>query len=217
MLRGPLLAVLFCLLATPVACGEQRRIPEYSRALPLVWGKLYADGGETLYCGRRFGKRKGRRINVEHVFPMSWVGWALKCGRRQECRESSPRFNLIEADLHNLWPARVDVNKARGSFPFAIIDGEARPFAKCDFEIDERKRIVEPRPEARGEIARTMLYMHDEYGLEIRARLGALLKKWNRDDPPSPEERRRNDLIESIQGNRNRFIDDPRQAQGLRF
>lgn len=193
------------------------RIAQYQQALPVMWGKLYANGGETLYCGVRFGRNKGKRINVEHVFPMSWVTWHLKCGKRSQCRDRSARFNRIEADLHNLWPSRKDVNKARRSHPFAIIKGEEHAFRGCDFEVDPRRKLVEPRPQARGEIARSMFYMAGEYGLEIRSRLGRTLKRWNRDDPVSAEERRRNDLIEKLQGNRNPFIDDPERAERLRF
>lgn len=199
----------------PAPPGE--RVLDYWHALPLVWGTLYRDGGQTLYCARRFGPDKGRAVNVEHVFPMAWVARHLRCGQRQQCRERSARFNLIEADLHNLWPARADVNKARGAHPFAIIDGERRAFEGCDFEVDERRRTVEPRPGARGEIARSMFYMAEEYGLAIYPRQGRLLQRWNRADPVSDEERRRNALIERIQGNRNKFIDDPELAERLRF
>ncbi|OJV26463.1 MAG: hypothetical protein BGO32_12770 [Bacteroidetes bacterium 37-13] len=37
----------------------------------------------------------------------------------------------------------------------------------------------------------------------------ALLKKWNQQDPPSAEERARNEFVFDIQGNRNPFIDNP--------
>ncbi len=212
-----------CVLLATSACAEhdepakRQRIADYKTALSLMWGKLYADGGETLYCAQGFGRDKGARINVEHVFPMSWVAWHLKCGKREECRRNSPEFNRIEADLHNLWPSLRDVNKARRSYPFGVIKGEKHLFKGCDFELDERRRLVEPRPEARGEIARSMFYMASEYGLEIRDRLGNTLLRWNEDDPVSDEERRRNDVIEKIQGNRNPFIDDPSRARGLRF
>lgn len=212
-----------CVLVATSACAEhtevpkRQRIADYKVALDLMWGKLYAEGGETLYCAQGFGRNKGSRINVEHVFPMSWVAWHLKCGKREECRRKNPEFNRIEADLHNLWPSLKDVNKARRSHPFGVIKGEKHHFKNCDFELDERRRLVEPRPEARGEIARSMFYMASEYGLEIRDRLGKTLLRWNRDDPVSDEERRRNDVIEKIQGNRNPYIDDPSRANGLRF
>lgn len=207
--------LLICL--PQISYAEQSRIQDYPQALRLFWSELYAKGGETLYCGKRFGRRKGYGTNVEHVFPMSWATRELRCGDRQQCRERSERFNHIEADMHNLYPAQVHVNEARSSFPFGEIRGERREFGKCDFEIDYRKRWVEPRPAMRGEIARAMLYMHDTYGLKIYRRLGRLLKQWNRDDPPSAEEERRNDIIEKLQGTRNRFIDNPKVANDLWF
>jgi hypothetical protein len=51
------------------------RIIDYHSARLLLWGTLYAQGGETLYCGQQFGASKGKNINIEHVFPMSWVAW----------------------------------------------------------------------------------------------------------------------------------------------
>ena len=129
----------------------------------------------------------------------------------------SRRFNRIEADMHNLYPSRKDINKTRGSFRFGMVRGEKRSFGQCDFELDRRKKSVEPRPEARGNIARAMFYMQDTYGLRIYRRQGELLQNWNREDPPDGEERRRNEVIASIQGNRNKFIDKPTLGEGLRF
>lgn len=148
---------------------------------------------------------------------MSWVTHALKCGRRRQCRETSARFNRIEADLHNLYPARTDLNDARSSFRFGAIGGERREYGHCDFEVDERKRVVEPRPASRGEIARAMFYMHDEYGMTIFTKQGRLLKQWHRQDPPSRHERWRNDVIQRIQGTRNPYIDRPELAVSLPF
>ncbi len=182
-------------------------LKNYNHMLSQLWGSLYSRGGETLYCGKKFGHNKGSKINAEHVFPMAWVAYTLKCGRRNQCRRNNKSFRDIETDLHNIWPARKDVNTARRSYRPAIIKGEHYKFPRCDFEIDESKRVMEPRPAVRGEISRSMFYMNDRYDLYLKPELVRLLKKWNRQDPPSSEERRRNEMIESLQGNRNQFID----------
>ena len=101
--------------------------------------------------------------------------------------------------------------------PFAEIPGEQHAIAGCDIEVDERSRAVEPRPATRGEIARAMFYVQDTYDMPIYPRQGELLLRWHRADPPDAEERRRNDAIAKIQGRRNRFIDEPAQADRLRF
>jgi deoxyribonuclease-1 len=148
---------------------------------------------------------------------MGWVTRELRCGDRNRCRATSPDFNRIESDLHNIYPALPEINSARGSLPYGEVPGEAREFGACDFERDDRPRRVEPRPAVRGEIARAMFYMHRAYGLPIYSRQAEVLLRWHREDPPDAEERRRNDAIEGVQGRRNPFIDDPSLASTLRF
>ena len=50
---------------------------DYQTIRPLFWSRLYANGGQSLYCGKRFGGGSHRGLNVEHVFPMSWATKAL--------------------------------------------------------------------------------------------------------------------------------------------
>jgi deoxyribonuclease-1 len=148
---------------------------------------------------------------------MSWTLKKFGCRDRDNCRKTSPGFNKIEADMHNLYPALQKINSARSSYAFSMIKGEKRHFGNCDFEIDRYKRRVEPRAKSRGNIARAMFYMQQKYGLTIFKRQGELLKQWHRQDPPDAEERRRNDAIEKIQGSRNQFIDQPGLVYKIRF
>jgi len=78
--------------------------------------------------------------------------------------------------------------------------------------VNLETRVVEPRPEIRGEVARSMFYMADRYksdGLVLFEKQARLLYKWHKADPPTDQELKRNGLIASLQGNRNRFIDNP--------
>lgn len=197
--------------------SAQSKTNDYNDAKRLFWGSLYAKGGETLYCGEKFGSRRGKQINVEHVMPMSWAMKKLNCKDRNSCRRNSQHFRQIEADMHNFYPSRRDINQVRGSFPFAVIRGEKRQFGRCDFEVDTKYRVVEPRSEVRGEIARSMFYMYDQYSIRIHARQAKMLKQWNRQDPPDAFEIERNNAIARLQGNRNRFIDDPSAVDRLQF
>jgi deoxyribonuclease I len=178
----------------------------YKEARPQFWNALYADGGRTLYCEQRFSSRHGREINIEHVFPMSWVMKSLQCADRQACRRTSRRFNQIEADMHNMYPALAKVNKQRSAMAYDLIDGEQHYYPDCDFEIDFHTRRVEPAPQARGRIARAMLYMADSYNLELYPRQKKLLLQWHRSHPPNREERLRNQRIRDIQGKANPYI-----------
>jgi len=213
-----LIAAAFTGMPQPASpAGGQQGIEDYEQARRLFWRHLYGGGGRTLYCDEPFSAGYNRGVNIEHVFPMAWVTNALDCGRRKQCRQGSGRFNRIEADLHNLFPARTDVNDARSAMAFDEIPGERRWRGGCDFEVDERRRLVEPRPGARGEIARAMFHMRDAYGLVIFPRQGKMLKAWHRQDPVSDHEQWRNDVIEGIQGTRNRYIDRPGLVNEIEF
>ncbi len=146
--RNLLLALLILALWAATACSRPPQ-RNYLDSLRSYWQGVYPNGGETLYCGRKF-RPFDRSVNVEHVYPMSWVTKKLRCGKREQCRHNSPRFNLIESDMHNMYPARKDVNQTRGAMAFGIIEGENHKYRGCDFEVDFRKRRVEPRPEVRG-------------------------------------------------------------------
>jgi deoxyribonuclease-1 len=161
-------------------------------------------------------KGPAQHLNVEHVYAASWMGAALGCGTRKQCQQTDERFNRMEADLHNLYPALEEINKARGNFRFTIIPGEHHaPRPTCDFEVDKQKKIAEPRPIARGNVARSIFYMHAEYGLPVHPSMIPLLKQWHQGDPPSEHEKRRNDRIEQLQGTRNTFIDQPELVEDL--
>lgn len=209
------LALIF--LITDSAIADQTIIPNYRQASKIFWEDLYPNGGKSIYCGKNATKNatNNEEFNIEHVYPASWMKKAGDCvgSSRKKCREISSRFNLIEADLHNLYPSLEKLNRIRNNFSFSIIPGRATD--SCDFEV--KNKLVEPRPASRGNIARAIFYMNDEYGAEIApppgvndsGNLESLLIYWHCKDPVDSEEINRNNLIETLQGTRNRFIDDP--------
>lgn len=211
-----ILALLLSALAFSVL-ADQTAIPNYhATQSSIFWDKLYPTGGRTLYCDQEF---KGHAaLNIEHVYAAAWMAQALGCSSRTACRTDpahKERFNHMEADLHNLYPAMGGINGARSNDPFGIIADGQRSLVICDFEVDKTADIAEPRPGARGNIARAIFYMHHEYGLPIPFGMTGMLKQWNHDDPPSTEEIWRNDAIARLEGVRNPFIDDPSLADGL--
>ncbi|MGD2081386.1 MAG: endonuclease [Chromatiales bacterium] len=208
--------VLAIVLSAPSShADEPEWLRRYNHALRQLWSEVYAGGGETLYCAAPFGRDKGSAVNAEHVFPMSWAANELPCGSRRRCRLSSPRFNRMERDLHNVYPALARINRARGASAFGEVAGEERRFGNCDFEVADRR--VEPRPEVRGNIARAIFYMAWRYGVPVYPRHGRLLLRWHGEDPPDAEERMRNEDIARLQGGRNPFIDNPARAAELEF
>jgi deoxyribonuclease-1 len=122
--------------------------------------------------------------------------------------------------LHNLWPAPISLNSARGKRPLAEIDGdEIREvdihgrIVKCEFQMDGD--FVEPRRIVRDNLARSIFYMCAEYGFPVDADVMATLRKWIRDDPPTQAERSRAEKIRLVQGTRNKFIAIPALGDGL--
>ncbi|HEY9185055.1 MAG TPA: Ig-like domain-containing protein [Salegentibacter sp.] len=123
-------------------------------------------------------------FNTEHIFPQS-------------------RLSSDEAatDLHHLRVADADVNELRSNNPF--VDGSG------DYALINENSWF-PGDEWRGDVARMVLYLNLRYNEDI-SKVGniELFLKWNREDPVSDFERQRNEVIETAQGNRNPFIDNP--------
>lgn len=192
-MRHLLIIVLAALMlgasATASAAGYDSTLRD------VFWTQLYPNGGWTLYCNERFepGQRAG--LNIEHVYPASWMAKHLGCGSRKQCRRDSELFNVMESDPMNLWPALAQYNQVRGNLPFGEIPGERWLYSSCDFE--RRGRLVEPSQRARGQIARAMLHMHRVYGLPIN---GPLMARWDKEYPVTDEELRRRQIIESLPG-----------------
>jgi deoxyribonuclease-1 len=205
-----LLVTVLLLLPILAFAGGQHVIPDYATAQrSFFWTKLYATGGSDLYCNSRF--KVGERYTVEHVYAADWIAARFGCENRK-C--GHPDYRRAEADLHNLWPALGAINSSRGDKVFGEIRGEMPTLPpslgnrRCDYErTNGRDAIVEPRRAVRGDIARSLFYMHMEYTLDLKGML-PMLKRWNLADPPNTHERWRNNEIEKLQAIRNRFIDD---------
>ncbi|XP_031738395.1 uncharacterized protein LOC101223221 isoform X2 [Cucumis sativus] len=156
------------------------------------------------------GKPEG--WNREHLWPRSY---GLRRG---------PSLT----DLHNIHPADTNVNSSRGNKYFGECQVKSpeclKPASKeaaSDTESDKEKWA--PPKHVRGDIARAVMYMAVSYGFQLsdspnkgNNEMGLLstLLKWNKGDPPSREEKLRNDRIcKFYQHNRNPFIDHPEYAQ----
>jgi len=165
---------------------------------------------------------RAKRLEWEHVVPAEAFGQSFsewreghpscinskgKAFKGRNCaRKMSPQFRYMEADLYNLQPAIGEVNWLRSNYSMEMIPGEKREFGACDVEIENRK--IEPRPEIRGDIARTYMYMDWAYpGHGIISQSNQkLFAAWDKEDPVDDWERERARRIEAIQGNRNPFI-----------
>ena len=115
----------------------------------------------------------------------------------------------MEADLYNLQPTIGEVNGDRKHYSMATLEGEPRAYGACDVEISDRK--IEPRPQIRGDIARTYFYMNWAYpgrGIVGKKRR-KLFEAWDAADPVDAWEFERTQRIAGIQGNVNPFVGSP--------
>ncbi len=205
-MRAGLIALSLLLFSLQLP-AEQTVIADYASARQqYFWTQLYTGGGHTLYCDTPFSA--GERHTIEHVYPADWIAEFFGCANRREC--DNPHYRHAEADLHNLWPALGRINSSRGKLWFDELPGEeARRFIEicADYERGKgRGARVEPRDSVKGDIARSLFYMSEAYGLPLYG-MEAMLLRWHRQDPVDDIERWRNQAIDAIQHTRNRWID----------
>lgn len=179
----------------------------------VFWKQLYKEGGWTLYCGYRFDlegrSQEGYAVGIDQMYPTDWMLDHLQCRNRAEC-SASKQFRMMEADMHNLYPEWSDLMVYRSGREFGNVPGEDSRLKDCDFEWNAN--LVEPRDLSKGNVARSILYMHLQYKLPVPPGMMTTMKAWNRADPPSEQEKVRNDRIEDLQGRRNPYIDNPALA-----
>lgn len=149
--------------------------------------------------------------NREHSWPKSWWG-------------SSQKLAAF-TDLHHLFPTDVYVNKKRGNLPLGFVykpnftSSNGCKVGKCVNLPDSN--CFEPANQFKGDFARVYFYMSLRYsdyrccdqkgtrGFQIKPWMLKTLLEWHEVDKVSEKERKRNEGIYRIQGNRNPFIDHP--------
>ena len=138
--------------------------------------------------------------NREHVYPRSLGNPNLG-------------FEGPGADAHNLRASDVEMNTSRGNRRFTDGSGNASLIGSFFYPGDEWK----------GDVARMMMYMYLRYSFQAMPNnvgvggsnisplgdMPNIFLFWNAQDPVSPYEIQRNNVLENLQGNRNPFIDNP--------
>mgnify|MGYP000117897428 CR=1 FL=1 len=152
-------------------------------------------------------------ISREHTYPQSWMPTYGD--------QTKPEYN----DYHNLYPVNQNnANAVRSNKPLGKVITVISSYGGAKYGLDSRgKQVYEPRDSHKGNAARAIFYMATAYNSidgnnwSIPDPIDAftvpygqeetILKQWHWMDPVDEEEMARNDYIESIQNNRNPFID----------
>ena len=178
-----------------------RRMLDYGPARRAMFGKVDNERGHVrcVYTSRELTttnipKADGPGgMNTEHTWPKSQ-------GVKNTCAIS---------DLHHLYPTDTDANSKRASYPFGVVVKVHWEKGGSKLGLDARGQTVfEPRDDHKGNVARSMFYVSNLYGLRIPYEEEVALKAWNHADPVDDPERARNDAIARWQGNRNPYVDD---------
>ncbi len=149
----------------------------------------------------------------EHIFSSSWMP--------DSATSDSPPYS----DQHNLLPTNLtDVNIPRSNHPFGEVVNIQSQYLDGKLGTDANGDLVyEPRESVKGDVARSIFYMTTAYdgwagqawswnalvGSRVQEQDQQLLKDWHFMDPPDAWEIARNDFLDTLQMNRNPFVDHP--------
>lgn len=217
---GELKTAVYQLIHNFTQVSSYSNLPRYFERTDVYpnsmrWWDMYSD--IPLYAPSFKG------LNREHSFPKSWWGGSTDV----------PAY----VDLNHLYPSEQAANMAKSNNPLGEVDRTQK--IKFDNGIcavgypllgqgGGSTSVFEPDDEYKGDFARTYFYMATCYQNftwkytymvtseaypTLTAWAQALLLKWHREDPVSQKELDRNDVVYSIQNNRNPFIDRPELAE----
>lgn len=237
-----LLALWFTLFPSLLLAQGNTTIESFQTSKHMLSG-VYKDHRITFYCGAEYSEHgkirlpegfstpkhenRATRMEWEHsvaaeAFGRNFPEW--KHGGRKHIERVNREYRLIQADMYNLYPSIGAVNAMRSNyehteFPgnsgdFRENPGNSGTFGTCEMKVTNRK--AEPPNRARGQIARTHLYMQDSYPqFHMSAEQQKLMEKWNSEFPVDPWECIRAKRIEAIQGNENLFVKEPCKEKGV--
>jgi deoxyribonuclease I len=237
---------LLATLLFSAASSANQEIDSFSKAKRLLEKQVYNNHRITLYCGATFDASKkvtapegfsttkyvkrAKKIEWEHVVPAEnfgrtfseWRDGHKQCvnskgksfkGRR--CAEKvNTEYRFMQADMFNLYPAIGAVNALRSNHNFTMLPAAQSDFGRCAMKIDDSK--AEPPEIARGQIARTYLYMENTYKRYSMSKAQRqLMNAWDKMYPVDAWECTRAEKISKLQKNQNDVVESRCESKGL--
>lgn len=187
----------------------KHRALTYKQARQMVFFKIFNDKTSNkvldVYCHEvhTIDLRKlpdPNIVNVEHTWPQS------------KFTNNYPR-DMQKSDLNILFPVSSRANTSRSNHPFGVIakaeDSPCPSTSERGFTSRNSGLRFQPPKVHQGNVARAIFYFSLHYDTKMDQEEMNDLLSWNRLDPVDQIDIERNDVIETIQGNRNPFIDYP--------
>ncbi|MBO1897625.1 endonuclease [Shewanella sp. BF02_Schw] len=238
-----LIAIALSFTSSVYASGNIQN-ESFSKSKKILM-KVYIDAPYTFYCGSKFDQRKNitlqpgikvtkyanrKKVEFEHVVPAQNLGQAFPEWRsgHKECVDSKGKsfkgrncaekmnqeYRYMAADMFNLKASIGSVNAARKNYNFEMLPTTPSSFGTCDFRIENRK--VQPPESARGEIARTYIYMDESYTkFNMSKSQTQLMGAWSKQFPVTANECLRAKRITKIQGNHNLIVEQSCKQSNL--
>ncbi|MCD6065466.1 MAG: hypothetical protein K0S33_292 [Bacteroidetes bacterium] len=166
----------------------------------------------------------GNDFSREHSYCHNWMP------TNPADNPEKPEYN----DQHHLFPCKQeDVNAERSNYPLGEVVTIQNQFMLGKSGLDAAgHKVYEPKDEHKGNAARAIMYVATCYNgisgnnwkfrdpISPSIQYGqdqTVLKMWHYLDPPDAYEIARNDFLDSLQGNRNPFIDSMQYACYIDF
>ena len=165
------------------------------------------------YFGNRGASISG--MNIEHSFPKSWWGGTE---------------NNAYKDLYNLMPCEAKINSTKSNYPMGVVTKTTAAGNNGCTRVGTGEwggNWWEPADKWKGDFARGYMYMataYQDYTYSsdmakkilstgeyptLLPKASALYIKWAKADDVTEMEAVRNDRVQTLQGNRNPFVDFP--------
>jgi endonuclease I len=161
-------------------------------------------------------------LSREHTYCASW----MPTFPDQDTKEYSDQYNLFPVTF-------TDANAHRSNYPLGEVVNATFTYMDGKFGTDANGiEVYEPRDQHKGDAARAIFYMATSYNgissnnwglpdyISSLIQYGQdqdVLKAWHWQDPPDAWEIARNDFLDSLQGNRNPFVDSVNYACYINF
>jgi len=166
--------------------------------------------------------QRARRIEWEHLIPAENFGRQFSCWRegnskcvkkngksykgRKCCEKVNKKYKIMQADMHNLFPAVGELNADRSNYRFDFELAQPKQYGECQFNVLFKQKRARVKEDIRGIIARDYLYFQKRYSMKLSKQETKKYNAWNKQYPPNKWEIERNKRIAKKQGNKNNFI-----------
>ena len=178
--------------------------------------------------------------SYEYIYTGTF-SWGVMSREHTFCHSWMPSYSSTSgdeyADQHHLFPTQQNnANGVRSNHPLGVVANVTSSFIDCKLGTNTQGQTVfEPRDKQKGDAARAILYMLVKYdGVSgtwnmnwlNNTRLPSLseapqsletLLAWHRQDPPDKYEVDRGNYVQTVQKNRNPFVDHPEYVNYINF